>query len=135
MRGAEAGDMYLHYLDQAVRCEDEGEHRALCRAMLESALADLWCVPMRDRHGVTIDRLAYLRREPSNGQQRRNRRNAIAWINGETGTAEEPLRWVDVCEALGLDARTTRRAVLQMRVSQRRESEDGVAWRTVAVSA
>lgn len=132
MRGAEAGDMYLHYLDQDARAY-ESEYRALCIAMFQSAIADYWCVPLAEMH-LTFGRFALVqRRKPKTRRETEQRDLAAAWIRGDVG--QEPLRWVDVCEALGLDARTTRRAVLEMRVPQRRESEDRVAWRTVAVSA
>lgn len=139
MRSAEPGDMYLHWLDQAVRCEDDGEHRALCRALLESALADLWCVRLGEVHRafgrMSIMALYASRRVPTNRSERANRRAAIAWINGEPGTAAEPLRWVDVCEALGLDALATRRAVLERLAAPRRDRAIDFVWQPMAVVA
>lgn len=124
----EPGDIYLHYCDQAARSVD-GEHRALCRALLESALADIWCCSVADLHrsrrGKTIRYLLAARREPSTHTQRKHRADAIAWVNSAPGTAGDPLRWVDVCQALDLCPDAMRRATLGRLVGPRRRDH---AW-------
>jgi len=112
----EPGDIYLHFIDQSVRSRTEGEHRALCRALLESALADVWCCSLADIHrsrrGKSITYLYSARRTPTSRRERRDRSNALAWIDGAPGTAGDPLRWVDVCQALDLCPDAMRRAIL-----------------------
>jgi hypothetical protein len=117
MRPGEPGDAYLHFVD-ATSSGLDGEYRALSMALLKSALADLWCVRLGDVHqskcGKRIETIYGARRAPRTPAERANRRAAVAWIKGAAGTAEEPLRWVDVCEALGFDPVGLRRIVLEV---------------------
>jgi hypothetical protein len=109
MREADAGDCYLAYLDAADRRHDS-EYRALCSAVFRSALADLWCVPLGSIHSE-YGKLAICstRRAPRTSVEATNHAAAVAWIRGDGGT--EPLRWEDVCDALGIDSASTRRVL------------------------
>jgi hypothetical protein len=135
----ESGDIYLHYLDQSVRSRTDGEHRALCRALLESALADVWCCSLADVHrtkqGKSITYLYSARRTATSRRERRDRSSALAWIDGAPGTAGDPLRWVDVCQALDLSPDAMRRAILGRLASPVRRERKAVRVAGEAVMA
>ena len=130
----EPGDIYLRSLGllgwhaPAARSMD-GEHRALCGALLESALADIWCCSLADVHrskqGKSISYLYSVRRTATSRRERRNRSSALAWVDSAPGTAGDPLRWVDVCQALDLCPDAMRRAILGPLVGPRRREH---AW-------